>query len=120
MSFVDKMRKNSNDEKVPIFPTLLWLIKLFDGEKTLSDFVSYMQNQYGIQVTNDDQVKLQSYIDSIRGKVILDAQAINAFANDQETSLKIARAIWFTKIFPAILGLEFNLEDEDSIDSKFL
>lgn len=120
-NFIEKMLLSSDAqvEKIPVLPALIILIKLFDGEKTIQEFTDFMSS-YGITITEDDKLLLQQYIDSIQIKLLEDATQINSFANNQEMSLKIARAIWFTKITPAILGLEFNLEDFNSINNKFL
>lgn len=121
-NFIQKLQ--SSDEhgngKAPIFPTLLWLIKLLDNEKTMEEFTQVMSVHYNTHLTEDDILKLNSYLDGVRAKITSDATELATITNNLDMSVKIARAIWFTKVFPAILGLEFATEDESSLDLKFL
>lgn len=119
-TFVEKFILSSDNDKIPVLPALLFMIKLFDGEKTLDDFVIFMNDRYNVRLTTEDITELQAYINSIQLKILNDTNDLNSILNNQDISLKITRAIWFTKLFPAILGLEFYLEDKNSIDSKFL
>lgn len=118
-SFVDAIIGISADIKAPVWPTLLLCIKMMNQEITIDQFASIMQSKYDISMTSSNKAKIQAYVNGVAQKVLADTTTL-APIHGPEMGLKIAKAIWFTKVFPAILGLEFGLETESTLDSQFL
>jgi hypothetical protein len=118
-SFVNAIIGVSEDIKAPVWPTLLLCIKMMNQEINIDQFAATMQTNYGISMTSANKAKIQAYVNGVAQKVLADTTTLAA-VHGPEMGLKIAKAIWFTKVFPAILGLEFKLETESTLDSQFL